>query len=138
MPKMWNHGRSPRGFSFEPRKRELAERDRIKTLQPRDVLPTRSRLQYCWIGSPRSKGRLIPRSVRMWILHVEYETSGPPAGRDFIFETKEAALLKALEFHRGAGINIFTKCRHIEGLSGERMEQTEIEEWCRKQPKALR
>jgi hypothetical protein len=74
----------------------------------------------------------------MWILHVEHETSAPPAGRDFIFETKEAALLRALEFYRGAGINIFTKCRYIEEQSGERMEQTEIEERCRKQPKALR
>jgi hypothetical protein len=73
----------------------------------------------------------------MWMLHLEYEIGQPPAGRDFIFETKEAALLKALEFYRDAGINIFRKCRHIEGLSGERMEQTEIEEWCRKQPKVL-
>ena len=92
----------------------------------------------CWIGLPRSKGRLVPRGVRMWILHVEYESSEPPVGRDFLFETKEAALLKALEFYRGAGLNTFTKCRYIEGLSGERMDQTEIEEWCRKQPKALR
>jgi hypothetical protein len=74
----------------------------------------------------------------MWILHIEYEIGEPPAGRDFIFETKEAALLRALEFYRGAGINTFAKCRYIKGLSGERMEQTEIEEWCRKQPKALR
>jgi hypothetical protein len=73
----------------------------------------------------------------MWILHVKYETGEPLAGRDFIFETKEAVLLRALGFYRGAGINIFTRCRYIEGLSGERMEQTEIEEWCRKQPKAL-
>jgi hypothetical protein len=47
----------------------------------------------------------------IWILHIEYETSDPPAGRGFIFETKEAAPLKALEFYRGAGINVFPAAR---------------------------
>jgi hypothetical protein len=39
----------------------------------------------------------------MWILHAEDESVETPAGRVFIFETKEVALLKALVFMGAVG-----------------------------------
>lgn len=72
----------------------------------------------------------------MWKLHVvnEDENIEPTRLEDELwFPTKEAALIKALQYWRDPA-KIHSKCRYIEGPGGGRIEQAEIEEWCRRQP----